>query len=301
MHLALFYNGEEEYTEGVLRFAAPAIEAHEPVAVAVPGPKAHRLEHELRVAGAQPEIFDMFELGRNPARIIPAVETMLARHSGALLHYIGEPIWPGRSPEEIQEATRHEALINLAWPGSQIRVLCPYDTGALSAAVLEDAQRTHPQLITGGRTAPSPLYRGPSVPLDSDRPLSEPPTNAADLPFGLQELSGVRALVKARATMAGMSPERAADLVLAVNELATNTIRHGGGEGLLRVWRTRLTMVCQIEDPGHIADPLAGRRVPQPDIAGGVGLWTVNQLCELVEVRSSPAGTTIRVHATLDG
>lgn len=36
MHLALFYDSPDEYAEGVLRFAGPAIEADEPVAVAVP-------------------------------------------------------------------------------------------------------------------------------------------------------------------------------------------------------------------------------------------------------------------------
>jgi anti-sigma regulatory factor (Ser/Thr protein kinase) len=152
-----------------------------------------------------------------------------------------------------------------------------------------------------GQIGPSPLYSGASLPVGSDRPLSDPPANAAGLAFGLPDLGSVRALVNARARMAGMSSERVADLVLAVNELATNTVRHAGGTGLLRVWRTRTRVVCQIEDSGHIADPLAGRRVPQPELAGGVGLWTVNQLCELVEVRSSPAGTTIRVHASLDG
>ncbi|HZU60924.1 MAG TPA: sensor histidine kinase [Solirubrobacteraceae bacterium] len=301
MHLALFYGSETEYIQGVLNFAKPAIRAGEPVAVAVPGAKVSLLERHLRQAGAQPEIFDMVELGRNPARIIPAVESMLAHHSGALLHYVGEPIWPGRSPEEIQEATRHEALINLAWPGTQIRVLCPYDVRALPDAVLEDAQRTHPHLITGGQTAPSPLYHGPSVPLGSEHPLPDPPANAASLAFGLQELSSVRTLVSARAMMAGMAPDRVNDLVLAVNELATNTIRHGGGRGILRVWRAASRLVCQIEDSGHIADPLAGRRVPRPEVAGGVGLWTVNQLCELVEIRSGSGGTTIRVHAALEG
>jgi hypothetical protein len=107
-HLARFYGSEEEYTQGVLRFAAPAIEAHEPVAVAVPGSKAGLLEERLRQAGSDPEIFDMVQLGRHPARIIPAVE----------------------------------ALINLAWPGTAIRVPYPYGQQSLAPAVLEGAQRT---------------------------------------------------------------------------------------------------------------------------------------------------------------
>jgi hypothetical protein len=59
-------------------------------------------------------------------------------------------------------------------------------------------------------------------------------------------------------------------------------------------------VVCQFEDRGHITDPLGGRRVPRPDVAGRVGLWTVNQLCDLVEVRIARDGTTVRVHAALD-
>ena len=59
-------------------------------------------------------------------------------------------------------------------------------------------------------------------------------------------------------------------------------------------------MICQVEDHGHIHDPLAGRRAPALDAEGGVGLWTVNQLCDLVEVRTNNGGTTIRVHTTVD-
>jgi anti-sigma regulatory factor (Ser/Thr protein kinase) len=49
-----------------------------------------------------------------------------------------------------------------------------------------------------------------------------------------------------------------------------------------------------------IEDPLGGRRVPSPDAAGGMGLWLVNQLCDLVEVRSTAQGTTARVHISLN-
>src|SRR5438445_7978493 len=137
MHVALFYSGDAEYVAGVTGFIAPALAAGEPVAIAVPRPKAELLQ-ELIEQHPAIELFDMVELGRNPARIIPAVEGMLARHPGKLLHYVGEPIWDGRSPEEIREATKHEALINLAWPGAHIRVLCPYDADSLDPYVLVD-------------------------------------------------------------------------------------------------------------------------------------------------------------------
>jgi len=297
MHLALFYSGESEYVAGVGRFIAPALEAGEPVAIAVPRPKAELLSDSFE--GHPIELFDMVELGRNPARIIPAVEGMLARRQGSLLHYVGEPIWAGRSNEEIREATKHEALINLAWPGAHIRVLCPYDADALDPYVLVDAERTHPHLIRHGVTSPSDSYAGAELPLGCEERLSEPPEEALTLPFGLPNLYAVRSLVKWTADQAGMSRSRTEDLVLGINELAANTIRHAHGGGLLRVWRVPGRVICQVEDHGHIHDPLAGRRAPTLDAEGGVGLWTVNQLCDLVEVRTNDDGTTIRVHTTV--
>jgi anti-sigma regulatory factor (Ser/Thr protein kinase) len=298
MHVALFYSGESEYVDGVARFIAPALEAGEPVAVAVPGAKAELLRNSF--AGHPIELLDMVEAGSNPARIIPAVEAMLVRHHGRLLHYVGEPIWAGRSPEEIREATRHEALINLAWPGVHIRVLCPYDVDALDPYVLVDAERTHPHVIRGGATVASNSYAGAELPLGCDDRLSPPPDGALALPFGLPNLYAVRSLVTWIAREAGLSPGRVGDLVLGVNELAANAIRHARGGGLLRVWRLPGEVICQVEDSGHIHDPLAGRRPPALDAAGGVGLWIVNQLCDLVEVRTGHDGTTIRVHAAVD-
>lgn len=298
-HEALFYRGPEDYLDGILRFIGPGLAAGEPVAVAIPAPKADLLRQRLNGHQEDVELLDMFQLGHNPARIIPAVQAMLERSGGQRLHYVGEPIWAGRSPAQIREATRHEALINLAWPGARIRVLCPYDTASLDPAVLADAEQTHPYLIRDGETFPSEAYTGPDIPPGCEHPLSAPPTDAATLEFGLEELAEVRALVGWQSGATGLSSDRTADLVLAVNELATNTIRHAGTRGLLRVWEVPDEVVCQIEDPGHISDPLAGRRRPPAIIDGGLGLWMVNQLCDLVELRSSAAGTAIRAHMHL--
>lgn len=300
MHQALFYEDDREYLDGVMRFITAGLRAGEPVAAAVPPQRCELLRQELNGYASEVEILDMLEVGRNPARIIPAVERILAKHEGTCLHYVGEPIWPGRSAEEIQEATKHEALINLAWPGSPIRVLCPYDAARLPPEVLEDAERTHPTVIRRGAERRTPAYSRGMVPLASDRPLSPAPEEAVMLRFGLEDLSRVRTLVAEQAEMAGLAPARTQDLVLALSELAANAIRHGHGSGILRAWRRPDRVICQVEDEGHIRDPLAGRRLPLPHVAGGLGLWTVNQLCDLVEVRSSRDGTNVRVHAALN-
>ena len=87
--------------------------------------------------------------------------------------------------------------------------------------------------------------------------------------------------------------------MLAVSELAANTLKHTTGGGTLQAWQARGRLICQIRDSGTITDPLAGRHHPPASPAGGQGLWVVHQVCDLVELRTGPAGTTVRVHARL--
>jgi anti-sigma regulatory factor (Ser/Thr protein kinase) len=95
---------------------------------------------------------------------------------------------------------------------------------------------------------------------------------------------------------AGLGRDRADDLVLCADELAANSLLHGGGSGDVTLWRDHDTVVCEVSDAGTIDDPLAGRRAPSLDRVGGRGLWLANQLCDLVQLRSGAAGTVVRLH-----
>ena len=113
------------------------------------------------------------------------------------------------------------------------------------------------------------------------------------------DLAAVRAVVYRYAMAAGLPESRAIDLVLAVSEVAANTVRHANSPGSLRIWYDSEEIVCQIQDDGIIADPLAGRRQPSLEAMGGHGLWIVNQVCDQVEIESGETGTTIRLHMNL--
>jgi anti-sigma regulatory factor (Ser/Thr protein kinase) len=113
------------------------------------------------------------------------------------------------------------------------------------------------------------------------------------------DLSAVRALVERCALEAGLAETRAIDLVLAVSEVAANTVRHAKSSGKLDIWHDAEEIICQIQDKGTITDPLAGRRRPPADALGGHGLWLVHQVCDRVELRSDESGTTIRLHMRL--
>jgi anti-sigma regulatory factor (Ser/Thr protein kinase) len=113
------------------------------------------------------------------------------------------------------------------------------------------------------------------------------------------ELPEVRALVRAHARAAGLSQARADDLVLAVSEVAANTLRHTPGPGALSIWHDDAEIVCEIRDGGVITDPMAGRRAPPPGALVGHGLWLVHQVCDQVELSSGADGTTVRMHMSL--
>jgi anti-sigma regulatory factor (Ser/Thr protein kinase) len=98
---------------------------------------------------------------------------------------------------------------------------------------------------------------------------------------------------------AGLSADRTEDMVIAVNELAANTLRHTDAEGSLHIWSAAGDVTCQVQDTGHIDDPLAGRVRPSPDANSGQGLWVVNQVSDLVELHTGRPGTTIRLHMRL--
>jgi anti-sigma regulatory factor (Ser/Thr protein kinase) len=96
-----------------------------------------------------------------------------------------------------------------------------------------------------------------------------------------------------------MNPVRAEELVVAVNELVTNSIVHGGGAGVLSIWLEDGRLVCDVHDWGGHDDRLAGSSTPGPPWHHGHGLCLVNELCDLVQLRSSRAGATARVGVAL--
>jgi anti-sigma regulatory factor (Ser/Thr protein kinase) len=113
------------------------------------------------------------------------------------------------------------------------------------------------------------------------------------------DLSAIRAIVHRYAVLAGLTEARGIDLVLAVNEVAANTVRHAKSPGSLKIWYDSEEIVCQIHDEGRITDPLAGTRPPSLGGTGGHGLWIVHRVCDQVEIQSDESGTTIRLHMKL--
>jgi anti-sigma regulatory factor (Ser/Thr protein kinase) len=295
-HEALLYAGERRFLEGTTAFVREGLARDEAVMVVVDADKIGPLRHALGADARGVRFEDMGAIGANPARIIPAWKDFVdeTRARGRHPRGVGEPIGPQRGPAELVECQIHEALLNVAFADEPPwRLLCPYDTTALHQQVVAHAWRTHPYVrAEDGRVGGAgPAHVGPDT---LDGALPEPASEPIDLAFDLATLPRVRGAVAAAAF--GVVGPRTADLALATHEIAANSIRHGGGRGRLRMWPDAETFVCEVRDAGRIVEPLVGRSRPAPSGESGRGVWLANQLCDLVQVRSSAEGSTVRLH-----
>jgi anti-sigma regulatory factor (Ser/Thr protein kinase) len=134
------------------------------------------------------------------------------------------------------------------------------------------------------------------------RVVREPPflpgPGAVSLTF-TADLAAVRALVRRCAEEVGLTEKRAIDLLIAVGEVAANTVRHARTAGTLDIWHDADEIICQITDGGFIRGPRPGSHAPPSGATAGHGLWLVNQVCDRVDLHSDETGTTIRMHMNL--
>lgn len=297
-HEAFAFHGEVQFRAVVSAYVLEGVSAGEAVLVAMAEDSIATLRAELGAAADGVRFLDVSRIGRNPARVLPVWRDWIEENAGRRpFRGVGEPVWPGRSAAEVVECHQHECLLNLAFDGAPAwRLLCPYDSGRLDASVVERARDSHP-FVQG---VPNADYGPQSPQACLSQRLPEPLGRPLVLTFDRGGVSPMREAVAAEASRAGMSPESVDDLALAVHEAAVNSTDHGGGSGKVLLWQENGTFVCEVRDAGLITNPLVGRRKPSLDQMRGRGMWMVNQLCDLVQVRSSAAmGTVVRLHMAL--
>ncbi len=299
-HEALLYAGPAEFLAGAGPFVRDALDAGDPVLVVLAPERAGALRTALaadsdRVYFVEPRL----GYGRRPDRFIPNWDDYLARAGGGSRTRVWAVGEPGRRPAstaELIDGQRYESLLDSAFSGDRpFSLLCPYDTDAIDATEVEEALRSHSLRrrpgadLTADGTRPPDGYTG--------HHLVEPASVLEQYVFGVDDLAQVRSLVDGHAARLGLGGGRAYDYVLAVDEVAANSIVHGGGTGTLRIWRHDDCLTSEVHDRGVLHGPSTVGRRPSTGDHHGRGLWLVHQLCDLVQIRSSATeGTTVRLH-----
>ena len=302
-HEAYLHRGDEEFLAGVLPYVRDGLARDETVVVVEPRSRLRLVGDALAGDADAVRFLDMAEVGVNPGRLLPLLTAAVTEHTGAGrgLRVVGEAAHSGRRPAELAECAALEALLNHVFdPGPAWRLLCGYDLAGLPEAAADVALRTHPCWSGPVGGGPSPVYVAAGDGADpagsgGAAPLPPPTDVVLRGDFGPADVRAVRRTVRQFARACGLSADQVDTLELAGSELAVRAVQQGGRTGSVGLWREPDAVVVEFTDAGRLEDPLAGLRRPGDRPASDLGLFLVHQLCDLVQVRTGPGGTTVRV------
>ncbi|HYH31418.1 MAG TPA: ATP-binding protein, partial [Pseudonocardia sp.] len=190
--------------------------------------------------------------------------------------------------------TELDAALNVALADLPVRITCFYPELPLHLEILDGARHNHPLLLVDGQLHHNPRHRAPRDVL-ADHPAPAPPLLGPPdvrLSFSAWRLHEVRSTVERAMAGAGYEQERVEDVVLAVNEVATNAVEHGTPDAQLSLW-TGDGLLCEIDDGGTLRDPLPGLQAPHPSEPRGRGVWIARQLCDSLHVWADGRGTHV--------
>jgi anti-sigma regulatory factor (Ser/Thr protein kinase) len=304
-HDLLLHDTPEELAAVAVPFLQAGLDAGD-AAVVIAGPRAtavlrDALGDDDRVVVLEPT--DVYRL-RTPAAITAFRQLAEQRApQGHHLRVVGETAF-GPTPRNWLEWQRYEAVINAALHTQPLWGLCVYDTSRLPDEVIESGLRTHPYLVTAEGRQANPGYQDAADYLRS-LPVPAEPLEETEPLLRVDDVSdfvGLRHTVGQVLSTLGGSRDLAEDLQLAIDEMSSNAVRHGGLPVRLRLWGSADRVVCTISDRGPgMDDPFAGYGPAHgTDLSrGGMGLWLARQLCDHVDVVDNGAGLTVRLTTAL--
>ena len=282
-HDALLYASDETLMSTLVPWLREGLEHDDGAVVATTSPHIDQFRDALGTDEGSVSFLSSDDLYVHPVQTIAAWQRMLcdaADRGVAYTRIVGEVRFG--ATEDLQTSwTRYESALNAIFERSPAWIVCPYDVRSLPPPVIDQAWRTHPTVWDSTRHR-SDRYEVPARLLreivEPGRAVKGPPSLELPIDGGLSE---VRRSVRALGIEAELPRARVEELVLAVSELAGNTVRHAGGGGKLALWITPEGVVCEVTDHGGgMHDPLAGLVPPKPSASAGMGLWIARQLSD---------------------
>lgn len=295
-HECLLYAGTTGFLDAVVPFVRDGLALREPLLIMASQPRLAALKTALAGDAGKVMFADMAELGNNPASIIPSWREFIDLQGGVgrPVRGISELIWATRPPEVVAEAQMHEALLNAAVPpDTPLWLLCPYDTEALDEPTIVEATRSHPVLLESNTYRGSTRYGGAAHGGRlSGTKLPKPGVPVRTVIVDPAHHSHVSEILTIAANQ-GVRIDRAVKLAAAVEEIAA-AVDRDNFDVRIRVWSERAALVCEVLDPDTVHDPPARWRTGDFS-ARDRAVRLANEMCDLVQVRSGPAGTATRL------
>ncbi len=300
IHQAAIYGSDRGFVAMAAPFLTDGLAAGEPVlAVTTPA----NLELIGRALSTRAECIGHAEnayFGRRPVERVNAFRRYWTRCVAAghqRVRILAEPLWAGRTPEQVSAWTRMESCLNLVLADTGIVMICPYDARVVDHGIVTAALRTHPECVAGGQSEPSTQFSEPGdFARDYDSaPLPLPPADAATLRTDGDPDALGHFAVEAAADQE-LPGDRIAMLTLAVAEACLYLAEQDPVSVTMRIWTEFQATVCDLYAVGaRVTDPALGLcRAADGD--AGNGIWLARQVCDRLEVRSDWNGTTLRLY-----
>ncbi|NMH98157.1 ATP-binding protein [Pseudonocardia acidicola] len=300
-HAACFFESAEHLLRQALPLVTAALERGEPVALSV------RPATERALYAALGGTAGLIGLAEPDAVAYGSGQTMAARRARELRELTGGAVAVTVVAEHNSSLdgfdgrywTELDAAVNVALGELPVNLTCFYPELPLHLEILEGARANHPLLLEDGELRHNHEHRGPrdvlaAAPAGAPMVLGPPDLVLAYTAWQLHE---VRTAVERLAAAASFGASRAEDVVLAINEVATNAVEHGTSEAQVWLWSSAEGLVCEVHDGGTLTEPLPGLRAPHPSEPRGRGVWIARQLCDLLHVWRDGEGTHVRMHA----
>jgi anti-sigma regulatory factor (Ser/Thr protein kinase) len=296
-HHALIYSSPEEFLSCAVEYVRAGLEQGDAVLVATPHGDA--LTEALEQTGAPTtglEVVDDAAWHRVPAWTIGQYARKAERSArrGARLRALIELRWHATldpalaavGPVPDSEWERYEAVLNSALADLPFELCCAYNQSILGEQVIAAARCTHPSMLHLTGTQDSPVYLGAadflaSHPQPSRLPV---PSDALRMEFGAAEIPSVRQTTLSWARAAGLVEDDAQEYLIAVYEIVSNAVEHGGGRGISWLWQDGRQLFCEVRSARTIPNPLAGYQPPGTAQERGRGLWLARQICDQVTI-----------------
>jgi transcriptional regulator with XRE-family HTH domain len=164
IHQVLVYRDDDSFLAAAGPFLAEGAERSEALLAVTTARNIAALREWLGKGADQVAFAEAAIWYGSPASAMNAYRAFLdesqVQRSG-WMRIVGEPVWAGRSQEEIREWNQYESLVNLAFGSLPVSVLCPYDERSVDPDIVETARLTHPRILEGREVVDNPSYQDP--------------------------------------------------------------------------------------------------------------------------------------------
>jgi anti-sigma regulatory factor (Ser/Thr protein kinase) len=202
----------------------------------------------------------------------------------------------GSSPDRVSQYLRYESMANEVYAPYGYPVVCLWDQRRYPPDVLDHVRAVHPQLLDTRGPITNADYRMPIDYLTRDQRSPAAPVDL-DLVVHLgsaDDLGPLRRRLRSWGANCGLADQDTDDIVIAVDEIATNALEHGQPPACVRGWTTPDALFIQVDDQGRTCIPAStGYHRPSTDARRGRGIWIARHLADVLTTHTGDTGTTV--------